>query len=80
MAADVREALALLLELAPEEPPRRDWSGARTAYLRARRVPPSRAGSGVDPARAVAALRAAVPGDAVVANDAGNFSLFLHRH
>ncbi|MCA3747819.1 MAG: hypothetical protein IN808_01595, partial [Rubrobacter sp.] len=35
---------------------------------------------GVDAARAVAALRAAVPGDAVVANDAGNFSLFLHRH
>jgi len=81
MAAGVREALAGLLELAPRRAPERGWEEARRAYLESCRVPPSRArGGGVDPARAVAALREAVPEDAVVANDAGNFSLFLHRH
>jgi acetolactate synthase-1/2/3 large subunit len=82
MAAGVKEALSGLLELAPRRAPERGWKEERRAYLEACRVPSSRAqgGEGVDPARAVAALRGAVPEDAVVANDAGNFSLFLHRH
>jgi acetolactate synthase-1/2/3 large subunit len=37
-------------------------------------------GPGVDPAQAIATLRRALPDDAVVATDAGNFGLWLARH
>jgi acetolactate synthase I/II/III large subunit len=58
----------------------RDWTAAHAAYLRFSEVPESRSGAGVDPAEVVGALRRVLPADAVLANDAGNFSVFLHRY
>lgn len=37
-------------------------------------------GSGVHPARAVAAMEGLLPPEAIVTNDAGNFAAFLHRY
>jgi acetolactate synthase I/II/III large subunit len=58
----------------------RDWTAAHAAYLRFSEVPESRSETGVDPAEVVGALRSVLPADAVLANDAGNFSVFLHRY
>jgi acetolactate synthase-1/2/3 large subunit len=43
-------------------------------------VPPSRSADGIDNARAIQILWESFPADTVLANDAGNFSAFLHRH
>lgn len=81
VVADARAALdALLAARAGVAVPVRDWSGARQAFEAAAAVPPSRAEVGCDPAQVVSALAAAFPEDTVVANDAGNFSAFLHQH
>src|SRR5215204_3434896 len=42
--------------------------------------PPARAREGIDPARVVGAMREALPEDALLTNDAGNFSVFIHRY
>ncbi|MDT5023707.1 MAG: acetolactate synthase large subunit [Micromonosporaceae bacterium] len=58
----------------------RDWSAARERLETAAVVGPSRASLHCDPALVIAALAAAAPPDAVLTNDAGNFSAFMHRH
>lgn len=58
----------------------RDWTAAHRAYLEFSEVPESRSENGVDPAEVVGALQNVLPADAVLANDAGNFSVFLHRY
>src|ERR687893_516449 len=78
--ADAGAALSALVEHAPSQKPPRDWTGAHRAYLDSSTVPASRSGGGIDPSQVVAALREVLPEDAVVANDAGNFSAFLHRY
>ena len=60
--------------------PQRDWSAAHEVYLAASAVPPSRATTGVDAGRVIAAMLDVLPADTVIANDAGNFSAFLHQH
>jgi acetolactate synthase-1/2/3 large subunit len=81
VVADGLAALELLGKLdGSSARPQRDWSAARAAYLAASAVPPSRAAAGVDPARVIAAMIDVLPADTVVANDAGNFSAFLHQH
>jgi len=80
IVADVRAALAALIAQAPSTRPTRDWTAAHRAYLDSSSIPGDRATSGIDPARVVAALREVLPEDAVLANDAGNFSAFLHRY
>lgn len=67
-----------------------DWSAAHAAYLADAALPdPSatgpagrQAGEGarVHPAAVIASLAATAPEGVVVANDAGNFAAFLHRH
>jgi acetolactate synthase I/II/III large subunit len=57
----------------------RDWEAAHGAYLAFSEVPGSRSEDGIDPAEVVGAMRMALPDDAVLVNDAGNFSVFLHR-
>ena len=57
----------------------RDWTAAHRSYLDFSETPESRSENGVDPAEVVGALRNVLPADAVLANDAGNFSVFLHR-
>ena len=80
VVADAGAALAALVDRAPTPAPERDWSGARAAYLDSASIPPDRASTGIDPARVVAALRELLADDAILTNDAGNFSVFLHRY
>jgi acetolactate synthase I/II/III large subunit len=81
VVADGLAALEMLWKFpdASAHPPR-DWSAAHAAYLSAAAIPPSRATMGVDPARVIAAMADVLPADTVIANDAGNFSAFLHQH
>ena len=80
VVADAGAALAAFTVRAPALAPRRDWSAAHAAYLDSATIPPDRASAGIDPARVVAALRELLAGDAILTNDAGNFSVFLHRY
>ncbi|MGD0553678.1 MAG: thiamine pyrophosphate-dependent enzyme [Streptosporangiaceae bacterium] len=65
-----------------------DGGGERTAWragnqrYRAHSTPPAPASSAdpIHPADAIAALAAAAPPGTIVTNDAGNFSIFLHRY
>src|SRR6266540_1962387 len=58
----------------------RDWSAEHATYLRLSTPDVSYAGGGVHPAQVVAAMARHLPADAVLANDAGNFSIFCHRY
>ncbi len=80
IVADVSAALSAFIAQAPSTRPARDWTAAHRAYLDSSLIPADRATSGIDPARVIAALQEVLPEDAVLANDAGNFSAFLHRH
>ena len=82
VVSDAAVALRLLDEAGPATPPERDWSSAHGAYSFTRQVGPSRArqNGGCDPAVVMRALSDACPPTTLVANDAGNFSAFLHRH
>ena len=80
IVADPRAALAAFIAQAPASPPARDWAAAHHAYLDSSSIPPDRAENGVDPAQVIAALHEVLPEDAIMTNDAGNFSGFLHRY
>ncbi len=58
----------------------RDWSAGHNAYLEASTPPPVRDGDGIDPRQVYTSLAKALPPDALIANDGGNFSGFLHRY
>ncbi len=58
----------------------RDWTAAHRAYLEFSEVPKSRSEAGIDPAEVVGALQRVLPADSILVNDAGNFSVFLHRY
>jgi acetolactate synthase-1/2/3 large subunit len=58
----------------------RDWTTARGAFERSQEIPASRSALGIDPARVVHAMRETLPHETIVANDAGNFSAFLHQY
>jgi acetolactate synthase I/II/III large subunit len=78
--ADPSAALTSVVAQAPSSKPARDWSTAHRAYLDSSSIPTSRTADGIDPAQVIVALREVLPEDAVMANDAGNFSAFLHRY
>jgi acetolactate synthase I/II/III large subunit len=80
IVADVRTALSALVARAPSTRPARDWTTAHRAYLESSEIPASRSTAGIDPSQVIAAMREVLPEDAVMTNDAGNFSAFLHRH
>jgi acetolactate synthase I/II/III large subunit len=80
VVADVRTALSALIAQAPSPEPARDWTAAHRAYLGSSEIPASRSEGGIDPSQVIAALREVLPENAVMTNDAGNFSAFLHRH
>ncbi|CAN5486149.1 MAG: thiamine pyrophosphate-binding protein [Actinomycetota bacterium] len=79
-AADVRQTLSALVEAAPKKAPERNWSAAHYSYLEFSEIPESRSEGGIDPAEVISAMRRTIPEDAIVTNDAGNFSIFLHRY
>ncbi|HYH29570.1 MAG TPA: thiamine pyrophosphate-dependent enzyme [Pseudonocardia sp.] len=78
--ADPVDALAALAASpGPDRPV--DWSAAHTAVdTWSRPSQPAPSGNGVHPTEVIAALHRALPPDAVVTNDAGNFAAFLHRY
>lgn len=83
-ASPARFAQALT-RLAAERGHRRafPWEQARAAYERFSTPDPEPVpfdGDGLHPTAVVAALRAHLPADTIVANDAGNFSVFGHRY
>jgi acetolactate synthase-1/2/3 large subunit len=80
IVSDARAALEAFTRRAPAKTIERDWTAAHEAYLRFSEVPVGRSEAGVDPAEVVGALRRVLPAGAVLANDAGNFSVFLHRY
>ena len=80
IVSDAGAALEAFTRCAPAKAIERDWTAAHEAYLRFSEVPGGRSEAGVDPAEVVGALRRVLPADAVLANDAGNFSVFLHRY
>jgi acetolactate synthase I/II/III large subunit len=77
---EVGATVPALAEQAPPSPPARDWAEGHRAYLDSSTIPPDRAREGIDPARVVGAMREALPEDALLTNDAGNFSVFIHRY
>jgi acetolactate synthase-1/2/3 large subunit len=80
LVADARSALGALLEQAPSPRPARGWTGAHQAYLDSGEIPTARTANGIDPAQVVGALREVLPEGTILTNDAGNFSVFLHRY
>jgi acetolactate synthase-1/2/3 large subunit len=56
------------------------WREGRERYLAHSARPSPSAGDSFHPADAVVALAAAAPPGTIVTNDAGNFSIFLHRY
>lgn len=80
-AADARAALSAL-DRAPIKPPYRDWSAARRVWVDTTKVPRvagERSRGRLHPWAVVAGMREALPEDALLTNDAGNFATFLHR-
>jgi acetolactate synthase-1/2/3 large subunit len=80
LVSDAGTALAALAEQAPLSPPARNWAEGHRAYLDSSTIPPDRGTEGIDPARIVGAMHEALPEDALLTNDAGNFSVFIHRY
>jgi acetolactate synthase-1/2/3 large subunit len=80
MVSDARSALAAFDAQASPERAMRDWTEAHGAYLDSSTVPPARDAEGIDPSQVVKAMRQTLPADTLLANDAGNFSVFVHRY
>ena len=80
MVSDARSALSAFTAKAPPEPPPRDWSEAHGTYLESSTIPQARSSGGIDPSQVVEAMLETLPGDALITNDAGNFSVFIHRY
>ena len=80
IVSDAGAALAALTGQAPSSSPARDWAEGHGAYLDSSTTPLDRGREGIDPARVVRAMREALPEDALLTNDAGNFSVFIHRY
>ncbi|WP_238935602.1 thiamine pyrophosphate-dependent enzyme [Saccharopolyspora spinosa] len=78
----VRGRVAELLRELPAVAPARqhDWSVANAAVREFMTPPDTGSGPGVHPTDVIRTLRRLAPADAVVTNDAGNFSGFLHRY
>ena len=79
VVSDLGTALRAFTEGLPRSV-ERDWTRAHSTYLAFSEVPASRSEAGIDPAEVVGALKKVLPSDAVLVNDAGNFSVFLHRY
>lgn len=78
--ADAGSAMAALVQAAPPDLPRRDWTSGHHNWEEAATIPEARSRTGVDPARAIAALAHNFPADSIITNDAGNFSAYVHQY
>jgi acetolactate synthase-1/2/3 large subunit len=76
----VRPFAAALAELGPVDgAPWSAWARAARADYEDSLRPPPAPGTGVDLALVIAHLREALPVDAVIANGAGNYTVWIHR-
>jgi acetolactate synthase-1/2/3 large subunit len=83
LCADTGAALVALAEAVGSAPPaaRVAWrERVHAAYLAFRRPGQVPVRGAVDPARVVEAVTAALPAEAIVVNDAGNFAGWVHRY
>jgi acetolactate synthase I/II/III large subunit len=80
LVSDAGATLAALLDRAPIPPTARDWTEAHGAYLDSSTIPSTFDLEGIHPARVVGAMRDVLPPDTLLTNDAGNFSIFIHRY
>ena len=80
MLSDAGAALAAFNAQAPSRPPSRGWTEAHGAYIDSSSLPTVHASAGIDPVEVVGAMREVLPGDTLLTNDAGNFSVFIHRY
>ncbi|MDA8073466.1 MAG: thiamine pyrophosphate-binding protein [Actinomycetota bacterium] len=80
VTADARTTLAALLAGAPDAPAGRDWTEGHRAYEEESTPPGPFDGELLHPAEVVGAMAKILPADTIIANDAGNFSIFLHRY
>jgi len=81
--AVVATVASFVADLLAHETPARSsavWAEAHARYLRFSEPGDERSAAGVHPAQVIAAMRRHVPADAVITNDAGNFSVFGHRY
>ena len=81
VVADAGKALAALAR-APGQVSYRDWSAARRLWVESATVPRESElprGPRMHPWSVLAGMRQALPEDALITNDAGNFASFLHR-
>ena len=58
----------------------RDWSDGHRTYLTASTPVRRPSTDGVDPAAVMEAMNQHLPADAIITNDAGNFSVFVHAY
>lgn len=78
----VADPMDLCLRLAARHTPSPGqpwWRDGHQAYVQSRASSAAPVGSRLHPGRAVEALRAVAPANTLVVNDAGNFSVYLHR-
>jgi acetolactate synthase-1/2/3 large subunit len=84
IVADAREALLSFLELDPHDFPRGEWEAwvrdRRAVYENAVRIEAKENADKVDTAQIIRQLMELLPEDAIVTNDAGNFSGWLHHY
>ena len=82
LACDVVAAMAALLEMAPANarPLLENHRQGHQRYLDFSAPPARSDASPMHPAQVVAAMADILPADSIVTNDAGNFSVFLHRY
>jgi acetolactate synthase-1/2/3 large subunit len=80
MVSDAEAALAAFGAHAPALPPLRDWTEAHGAYLKSSTIPQARASEGIDPSQVVGTMLETLPEGTLLTNDAGNFSIFIHRY
>ena len=80
VTADARATLVGLLADAPARPPCRDWGAAHGIYEEESTPPGPSESRLLHPGEVVAAMVEVLPDETIIANDAGNFSIFLHRY
>lgn len=81
VVAEAGLALQSLLQAPGGDHPARDWSAYREKWVDATSLKEVERGSnGVHPLEVIGAMADILPPDAIVTNDAGNFSAFLHRY
>lgn len=79
IVADAGQALSALMKYGVRAK-ERSWQRAHTSFLEASTISESRSSGRIDPSDVIREMGVALPANAVLASDAGNFASFLHRY